>query len=89
MCVLPPSSGHTASIFVLKMEAVNTSQTSVYFNETRWHCIPEGSEFKLLCSSAVSPLMVIMLMECDYISELRPPMGLFFILQMIYEHGET
>jgi hypothetical protein len=26
-------------------EAVHTSQTSVYFKETAWHCIPEGCLF--------------------------------------------
>jgi hypothetical protein len=33
---------HTASIVItLMMEAVSTSETSVYF-ETTWGCIPEG-----------------------------------------------
>jgi hypothetical protein len=27
-------------------------------------------------------------MGWDYISELRPPVGLFFISHVIYEHGE-
>jgi hypothetical protein len=29
------------------MEAVCTSETSVYFNETTWRYIPEGYIFKL------------------------------------------
>jgi hypothetical protein len=32
--------------------------------------------------------MMIMSMGRDYISELRPPTGLLFIPQVIYEHGE-
>jgi hypothetical protein len=31
---------------------------------------------------------MIMSMGWNYVSELRPPTGLLFILQMIYEHGE-
>jgi hypothetical protein len=27
------------------MEAARTSETSLYFNETIWLCIPEGSRF--------------------------------------------
>jgi hypothetical protein len=34
-------------------------------------------------------MTMIMLMGCDYISELRPPTGLLFIPLVIYEHGET
>jgi hypothetical protein len=33
---------HTVSIITLKTEAVYTSEKSVYFNYTTWHCIPEG-----------------------------------------------
>jgi hypothetical protein len=33
-------------------------------------------------------MMMIMSMGWDYISELRPPTGLLFILQVIPEHGE-
>jgi hypothetical protein len=29
-------------LIALMMEAVRTSETSVYFNETTQHCIPEG-----------------------------------------------
>jgi hypothetical protein len=29
-----------------------------------------------------------MMIGCDYISELWPPTGLFFIPQVIYEHGD-
>jgi hypothetical protein len=32
--------------------------------------------------------MMIMLMGCDYVSKLRPPTGILFISQVIYEHGE-
>jgi hypothetical protein len=32
----------TASIIALIMVAVHISQTSVYFCETSWRCIPEG-----------------------------------------------
>jgi hypothetical protein len=32
--------------------------------------------------------MMIMSMGQDYVSELRPPTGLLFIPQVIYEHGE-
>jgi hypothetical protein len=31
---------------------------------------------------------MIMLMRLDYVSELRPPTGLYFIPHIIYEHGE-
>jgi hypothetical protein len=38
---------------------------------------------------SVSPdLMMIMSMGRDHVSELRPPTGLLFIPQVIYEHGE-
>jgi hypothetical protein len=33
-------------------------------------------------------LMMNILVELDYVSELRPPVGLLFIPQVIYEHGE-
>jgi hypothetical protein len=33
-------------------------------------------------------LIMIMSMEREYVSELRPPMGLLFIPYVIYEHGE-
>jgi hypothetical protein len=29
-------------IIALMMEAVCTSETSIYFNETTWHYIPDG-----------------------------------------------
>jgi hypothetical protein len=32
---------------------------------------------------------LIMSMGCDYVSELPPSMGLLFIPQVIYEHGES
>jgi hypothetical protein len=35
--------GYSASIIILMMEAVPTSETFVYSNETTWHYIPEGS----------------------------------------------
>jgi hypothetical protein len=37
------------------------------------------------------PLSFILFMSvgCDYVSELRPPTGLLFILQVIYDHLET
>jgi hypothetical protein len=37
---------HTASIITLIMEAVLTSETSVNFNVTTRHYIPEGSNLK-------------------------------------------
>jgi hypothetical protein len=33
--------------------------------------------------------MMIMSIGSDYISELWPPMGLLFIPQIIFEHGEA
>jgi hypothetical protein len=33
--------------------------------------------------------MKIVTMVLDYVSELRPPTGILFIPQVIYEHGET
>jgi hypothetical protein len=38
------SEGRTASIIVLMMEAVRTSETSVNFNVTTWRYIPEDSK---------------------------------------------
>jgi hypothetical protein len=32
----------TASIVVLMVEAVHASETSIYFSQTTWLCIPEG-----------------------------------------------
>jgi len=32
--------------------------------------------------------MMIMSMGWDYVSELRPPMDILFVPQVIYEHGE-
>jgi hypothetical protein len=32
--------------------------------------------------------MMMMSMGCDYISDMQAPMGLLFIPQVIYEHGE-
>jgi hypothetical protein len=34
-------------------------------------------------------MMMIISMEWDYVSELRPPTGLFFIPQVMYEHVIT
>jgi hypothetical protein len=31
------------------MEAVHTSETSIYFNETTQHCIPESSHLHFSC----------------------------------------
>jgi hypothetical protein len=86
------------------MEAVHTSETSVYYNESTWHYITEGSNLhnrrsdnlKSHYSGAVSQLdkafspckEPFMSMGWDYVSELQPPSGLLFIPQMIYEHGE-
>jgi hypothetical protein len=33
-------------------------------------------------------MKIIMSMGFDYVSELRPPTGLLFIPQVIYEHGD-
>jgi hypothetical protein len=33
-------------------------------------------------------MMIMITMDWDYVSELLPPTGLFFIRQVIYEHGE-
>jgi hypothetical protein len=35
----------------LMMESVSTLETSVYFNETTWRYIPEGSHFHRRCEN--------------------------------------
>jgi hypothetical protein len=39
----------TTSIIALMIEAVRTSETSVYSYETTWRYIPEGSNLRVLC----------------------------------------
>jgi hypothetical protein len=39
----------TAFIITLMVEAVCTSETSVYYNDTTWRNIPEGSNLKDFC----------------------------------------
>jgi hypothetical protein len=59
----------------LMTEAVRTSHTRVYFNDTTPHHIPEGCHPCCSCRRGETLW-------------LRPPKGLLFILQMIYGHGE-
>jgi hypothetical protein len=40
--IAPCSPGVYRRFIALMMEAVRTSETSVYFNETTWRYIPEG-----------------------------------------------
>jgi hypothetical protein len=42
-------------VIALMMETVRTSETSVYFNETTWRCIPEGF---ILIHAVVRPLNI-------------------------------
>jgi hypothetical protein len=35
------------AVITLMLEAVRTSETSVYYNETTWHNIPEGSNLQV------------------------------------------
>jgi hypothetical protein len=36
-------------LIVLMMEVVSTSEKSVYYNETTWRSIPEGSNLHVMC----------------------------------------
>jgi hypothetical protein len=80
-CVLPP-------IIALMLEAVCTSETSVY-SDTTWCYISEGS------NPHTHPMrtwnltfMLFMSMGWNYVSEVRPPACLLFIPQVIYEYAE-
>jgi hypothetical protein len=55
--------GYIATCSVVEVDRrpydeVRMSETSVYFNETTWHYIPEGCSFQILFEYLMDPLLV-------------------------------
>jgi hypothetical protein len=46
----------------LMMEVLRTSETSVYLNDTTWHCTPENCNFQCECVFGT----VLKLLHCPY-----------------------